>query len=83
MNVLDQIRNDRERARQLADPNAALCFLALADGEGNASVRTLVLRDIVENRFRLFINKSSPKWRLLCGRTCSFDANGVTTGARR
>ena len=65
MNVLETIRGDREQARKLDDPNAGLCFLALADSNGNASVRTLVLREVVENRFRVFIHKTSPKWRLL------------------
>jgi len=64
MKVLDAIRSDREQARARDDPNAGLCFLALADTNGNASVRTLVLREVAENRFRVFVNETSPKWRL-------------------
>jgi pyridoxamine 5'-phosphate oxidase len=60
-----KIRHDRAEARKLEDPNADVCFLALADKEGNASVRTLVLRDISKNRFLLFMNQSSPKWKVL------------------
>lgn len=62
---IQSIKNDRAEARKLDDPNADICFLALADENGNASVRTLVLRDISDNRFLLFMNQSSPKWRIL------------------
>jgi pyridoxamine 5'-phosphate oxidase len=65
MNPVEKIQADRKEARQLGDTNADICFLALADSDGNASVRTLVLREITENRFTLFINKSSPKWKAL------------------
>lgn len=65
MTILEQIREDRDEARKQGDTNADFCFLALASADGEASVRTLVLRDIIDNRFRLFINKSSPKWALL------------------
>jgi pyridoxine/pyridoxamine 5'-phosphate oxidase len=65
MNPVESIQVDRTEARQLGDSNADICFLALADSSGNASVRTLVLREITENRFTLFINKSSPKWKAL------------------
>jgi pyridoxamine 5'-phosphate oxidase len=65
VNPITRIINDRTEARKLGDSNAATCFLALADKQGQASVRTLVLRDISDNRFALFINKTSPKWQLL------------------
>ena len=65
MDIIEQIKSNREQARQLGDTNADICFLALADPQGNASVRTLVLREIEESSFRLFINKTSPKYRLL------------------
>jgi len=65
MGPVERIQSDRTEARQLGDTNADICFLALADTEGNASIRTLVLRDIIDNRFTLFINKSSPKWKAL------------------
>ncbi|XOV87417.1 MAG: pyridoxamine 5'-phosphate oxidase family protein [Pseudomonadota bacterium] len=64
-NPVQQIRDDRVQARRLEDPNADVCFLALADTDGSASVRTLVLRNITENRFLLFMNQSSPKWKIL------------------
>jgi pyridoxamine 5'-phosphate oxidase len=65
LNPIDKILSDRTEARKLRDTNADICFLALADANGKASVRTLVLREIVDNRFTLFINKSSPKWKAL------------------
>ena len=63
MHPVQKIQDDRTQARQLGDSNADICFLALSDGAGRASVRTLVLRDISDNCFSLFINKTSPKWR--------------------
>ncbi|HKI73017.1 MAG TPA: pyridoxamine 5'-phosphate oxidase family protein [Pseudomonadales bacterium] len=65
MDPIARIKNDRAEARKLEDPNADICFLALADAEGQPSVRTLVLRDISNNSFTLFMNQSSPKWKLL------------------
>ncbi len=69
MNPVQNIQSDRKQARRLKDSNADVCFLALADANGNASVRTLVLRDINDNRFTLFINKTSPKWQAFTGGT--------------
>ncbi|MBQ61825.1 MAG: hypothetical protein CMQ19_07095 [Gammaproteobacteria bacterium] len=62
MDPVRAISTDRDQARKLADTNADICFLALADANGRATVRTLVLRDIAENYFTLFVNKTSPKW---------------------
>ena len=62
---ISRIRRDRAEARKLDDPNADICILALADKAGQASVRTLVLRDITKNHFLLFMNQSSPKWKIL------------------
>ena len=64
MNPVDFIRQDRIEARKLNDPNADLCFLAMADNCAKASIRTVVLRDIGVNNFTIFINETSPKWRL-------------------
>lgn len=63
--IIARIRDDRAQARRLEDTGADICFLALADGKGRASVRTLVLREIQDNRFLIFINQSSPKWKIL------------------
>jgi pyridoxamine 5'-phosphate oxidase len=68
MEPIAEIKADRTEARKVQDANADSVFLALASPEGKASVRTLVLRDIVGRAFRLFINSTSPKWHLLnCG----------------
>jgi pyridoxamine 5'-phosphate oxidase len=65
MDPIAIIKADRIEARKIQDPNADICFLALASSDGEASVRTLVIRDIVDRSIRLFINSTSPKWRLL------------------
>jgi|TARA_B110000263_G_scaffold222076_1_gene210933 pyridoxamine 5'-phosphate oxidase len=65
MDPIERIQSDRAQARRLDDPNADLCFLALADSSGHASVRTLVLRDISEQGITLFINRTSPKWHII------------------
>tara|TARA_B110000196_G_scaffold312312_1_gene317421 strand:+ start:288 stop:875 length:588 start_codon:yes stop_codon:yes gene_type:complete len=65
MDPVERIQSDRAQARSLDDPNADLCFLALADSSGRASVRTLVLRDITELFITLFINRTSPKWHII------------------
>lgn len=65
MNPLKNIQSDRLQARQLGDSNADICFLALADAEGRASVRTLVLRDINDDGLTLFLNRTSPKWQAI------------------
>ncbi|MBL4682815.1 MAG: pyridoxamine 5'-phosphate oxidase family protein [Pseudomonadales bacterium] len=59
------ILETRTEARKSKDGNAETCFLAIADSDGQASVRTLVLRDMIDNRYTLFINETSPKWQLL------------------
>lgn len=39
--------------------------MAITSEDGSATVRTLVLREIRGNRFGVFLNKTSPKWRHL------------------
>lgn len=65
MDPVERIQSDRTQARRLDDPNADLCFLALADNTGHASVRTLVLREISDQCMTVFINKTSPKWHTI------------------
>ncbi|MBT3623623.1 MAG: hypothetical protein HN526_05960 [Gammaproteobacteria bacterium] len=64
MDPIARIKAERQDARDLDDPNADLCFLALSES-GKPSVRTLVLRDITADGFTLFINKTSPKWSII------------------
>lgn len=65
MNPVELIICDREQATSHVDPNADICFLATADQEGRPNVRTLVLREINENRFSVYLNEGSPKWMQL------------------
>ena len=65
MDILETITTSRIEARKVGDPNADIAFLALSDQSGMPSVRTLVLREIRDNRFQVFLNQTSPKWRLL------------------
>jgi len=65
MNPIQLIVDDRTLARTGSDPNADLCFLATADEKGKPYVRTLVLREITDNRFTLYLNNTSPKWQHL------------------
>jgi pyridoxamine 5'-phosphate oxidase len=65
LNPLKNIIDDRTEARKQGDTNADCCFLALADQNGQASVRTLVLREITDSHLVLFLNRTSPKWQLL------------------
>lgn len=62
-NPIAIISADRQRAREKSDPLVDLCFLATVGPDGAPAVRTLVLREIRDNRFTLFLNKTSPKWR--------------------
>jgi pyridoxamine 5'-phosphate oxidase len=64
MDPIARIKTERQEARNQDDPNADLCFLALSESE-KPSVRTLVLRDVSNDGFTLFINKTSPKWSII------------------
>ncbi len=64
MNPLEAFFEDRQRARDAGDPMAALCSVANMDSDGNAQLRTLVLRDM-EERLAVFVNATSPKWSQL------------------
>ena len=64
MDPIARIKTERQEARNQDDPNADLCFLALSESE-KPSVRTLVLRDVSDDGFTLFINKTSPKWSII------------------
>jgi pyridoxamine 5'-phosphate oxidase len=64
MDPIARIKTERQEARNQDDPNADLCFLALSESE-KPSVRTLVLRDVSDDGFTLFINTTSPKWSII------------------
>jgi pyridoxine/pyridoxamine 5'-phosphate oxidase len=54
-----------EQAKSLGDANAAYCSLASVSENGQVSTRTLVLREVTDDSFVIFINNSSPKWKQL------------------
>lgn len=56
-------RRNWVEARSLQDANAEFCSLATVSASGQASIRTLVLREVNQNSFVIFINKSSQKWQ--------------------
>ena len=64
MDPINKIIEDRQSARDRDDANANVCFLALSENN-RPSARTLVLRDINDTGFTLFMNKTSEKWRTL------------------
>jgi len=64
LSPINKIVADRQSAQGLGDPNADICYLALSNCN-NPSVRTLVMRNISEAGFTLFVNKTSEKWRIL------------------
>ena len=61
---MEVFATDRQRANEENDAWASLCALASTDNEGNAKVRTLVLRNI-GGHLAVFVNKTSPKWSQL------------------
>ena len=64
-NPLETFNADWQQARALNDPNAAYCFLATASKDGQPSVRTLVLREVTDQAFVIFMNNTGPKWQQL------------------
>ncbi|MFT5692710.1 MAG: pyridoxamine 5'-phosphate oxidase [Oceanicoccus sp.] len=62
-NPLDIFKENWVEARSLKDANAEFCSLATVSASGQASIRTLVLREVSKGSFVIFINKSSPKWQ--------------------
>jgi pyridoxamine 5'-phosphate oxidase len=61
MNPLQLFNSDRDRARAQEDAMAHLCTVANVDANGQAQVRTLVLREIA-GQLAIFVNATSPKW---------------------
>lgn len=65
MEPLDEITGERERARQLADANVDVCYLATVTAAGQPEVRAIALREIGAAGFELLLNSTSPKWQQL------------------
>lgn len=57
---LTLLSHDRSEARRVNDPLVDRCVLGTVDREGQAALRTLVLREI-EGRLALFYNRTSSK----------------------
>jgi len=63
MEPIEEITVERERARQLADPNVDVCYLATVTPDGQPEVRAIALREIGASGFELLLNSTSPKWQ--------------------
>jgi pyridoxamine 5'-phosphate oxidase len=64
-NPIQEITEDRERARAAADPLADVCYLVTVASPERAEARALTLRDITDEGFGILINRTSPKWKQL------------------
>ncbi|MFT4823474.1 MAG: pyridoxine/pyridoxamine 5'-phosphate oxidase [Halioglobus sp.] len=52
-----------QKAKSLDDANAQYCSLATVSKDGQASIRTLVLREVTNGSFLIFVNDTSSKWK--------------------
>lgn len=64
-NPIEKFITDWNQARSQGDQNAAYCCLATVTKAGQAAVRVLVLREVTDEAFIIFINDASPKWQQL------------------
>ena len=64
-NPIEKFKADWKQAKLQGDPNAAYCSLTTITKAGEAAVRVLVLRDVTDDAFIIFINNASPKWQQL------------------
>jgi pyridoxine/pyridoxamine 5'-phosphate oxidase len=62
---IEIIRENWKQAKSLGDANADFCTFATASENGQACLRTLVLRDITGESLVVFVNNTSPKWEQL------------------
>ena len=61
-NPIQIFKNNWKHAKSLGEVNSNFCSLATVSPQGQASIRTLVLRDVTEDSFIVFINSTSLKW---------------------
>jgi pyridoxine/pyridoxamine 5'-phosphate oxidase len=61
-NPIKIFQDNWKEAKSLSDANAHYCSLATVSNTGQTSIRTLVLREVTEDSFVIFINNTSPKW---------------------
>jgi pyridoxamine 5'-phosphate oxidase len=62
---IQEIREERERAREAGDPLTDVCYLVTVASTERAEARALTLRDITALGVGVLINRTSPKWRQL------------------
>jgi pyridoxamine 5'-phosphate oxidase len=62
---IQEIRQERERAREAGDPLTDVCYLVTVASTERAEARALTLRDITDLGVGVLINRTSPKWRQL------------------
>jgi len=62
---IQEIRQERERAREAGDPLTDVCYLVTVASAERAEARALTLRDITDRGVGVLINRTSPKWRQL------------------
>ncbi len=63
MNPIAVFKQTWLEAKELKDASASYCTLATISSSHQASVRTLVLREVNDDSFSLFVNETSPKWQ--------------------
>ena len=62
---IEEIKTERERARERGDPLTDVCYLITVASADRAEARALTLRDVAERGIGVLINRTSPKWRQL------------------
>ncbi len=65
LDPIQEIKQERERARLAADPLTDVCYLVTVASTERAEARALTLRDITDLGVGVLINRTSPKWRQL------------------
>ncbi len=62
---IQEIKTERERARERGDPLVDVCYLVTVASAERAEARALTLRDVTDRGVGVLINRTSPKWRQL------------------
>lgn len=61
--MLETIKQQWQEAKASNDSNSRYCTLATVSGSGQPTLRTLVLRDITDEGFVIYINETSNKYQ--------------------
>lgn len=62
---IQEIVDERERARERRDPLVDVCYLVTVAAPERAEARALTLRDVGDGGVGVLVNRTSPKWRQL------------------